>query len=283
MSLPTILEQYNLELSYDYSSKLGEQYDYIENLEKENKNALKWYMQLGDYETLNRLLRQDRQREFSKELEDIFFRLESIFEGVNPINNNIIVYRGSEYEILDSKSYVSTSRNIDKALYFATCCMYIITVSSGSKVLPIEYVHDQEEEEILLNRGGNFVITNTKNVKFNYKNKFTNSDELKYLKFIFVTYLPEGSVKINTNSNIKKIADDMSRQQREERLIFLSKNIIEDIKLLDLDLDSEDDNEYEIANIYSRKNVENAIENYKDRLHITPSEEEWLLKNLVEK
>lgn len=135
-------------------SKLKPQVDFINGLSPEDNKLVEYYTFQGD-KGLN----------YGKKTEQIN-RLNSLFDRVPALKNDLIVYRGviSEQDSFDTRSnyfygnFVSTSLNYDVAKDYSgqECCFLTITVPAGSKVLPLYSVsHYPEEEEILL-QGKNY-------------------------------------------------------------------------------------------------------------------------------
>jgi hypothetical protein len=270
-------KELHLQSVYDYKIKLDEQYLYVENLEEKEKNAIEWYMQKGDYQSFNNILRRYGNLNYEEILEinrltdeqkDIFITLNNIFENLPPTTTPIILYRGSEEEILNTYSYTSMSRDIDSALDFTdsrnNCCLYVITISPGSKILPIEYVKDMGEFEILLNRQGNFNITYNRDLYY---------EDNKYMRVIYINYSSSNSIKLDDKTEIKKISDKMIEKDQYKRLYFLTSQII--------NIRDEDDEflEKETKTILDEKNILEYI-NLLENIEITEKEKEWLLNHL---
>lgn len=100
--------------------------------------------------------------------------LDEIFRNIPPLEDDILVYRGvtvkHKFGVLSG--FISTSYDISKAVTFADkqkqCCIFIIRVPAGAKVIPLEDVSiTSNEGEILLPRSGYFKARGT-----SYKNGF---------------------------------------------------------------------------------------------------------------
>lgn len=131
------------------------------------------------------------KNEYNKEVSHIIETLDNIFERIPPVKHSFIVYRGIKDKLTkDIQSYVSTSLDKNVALEFMgeECCFLEITVSAGSKILPL-FVNSRyaSEQEILLSRFGKFEIT--------YEN---------FGKY-FLTYLPDDHIIISKKTPEIKI------------------------------------------------------------------------------
>ena len=118
----------------------------------------------------------------TKACQTIIEDLDALFKSVPAIEDEIIVYRGvtrkHDFGILTG--FVSTTYNYDTAISFADdktqCCIFIITIPIGTKVLPVEDISmNPTEGEILLPRSGNFIARG---------NVFKNGMECFYLDLV---------------------------------------------------------------------------------------------------
>ena len=121
-------------------------------------------------------------------------------------------------------AYVSTATNYESTETFrgSKCCVLQITVSAGSKVLPVYLLSENEsEDEILLDKGGNFIVTGS-----------TMKDNMK---IIFITYTSE-NCNIISDLNLKsikkteeKINDSTEDVElaKQKIILFLEKKAIE--------------------------------------------------------
>ena len=121
-------------------------------------------------------------------------------------------------------AYVSTTTNYESTETFrgSKCCVLQITVSAGSKVLPVYLLSENEsEDEILLDKGGNFIVTGS-----------TMKDNMK---IIFITYTSE-NCNIISDLNLKsikkteeKINDSTEDVElaKQKIILFLEKKAIE--------------------------------------------------------
>ena len=152
---------------------LRKQYAYISTLIKKRDVRLQSVRAYTDdhYGPINQaLLEGSTMKRFHRNIVD---DIDSLFEMVPPIEKDIVVYRGvtkrHSFGILNG--YISTSYDYDTAMDFTDrytdndhCCIFVITIPSGSKVLPIEDVSaNRSEGEILLPRSGFFEVKDSYN------------------------------------------------------------------------------------------------------------------------
>jgi ADP-ribosyltransferase exoenzyme len=172
------------EEEYIYST-LTDQYKYVDSLSTETIKAIKDYTG-SEYEELNENLREDRPLTTRQLL--LKDHLDTAFAGVPVTDTPLVVFRGEkqQHDIGGLKAYLSTTFDINQTEEFhgPKCCLFIITVSPGSRVLPLDMISKSRyEKEILLPRSGNMFITN-----MHYDGG---------LKVYDITYLPERSVEIS--------------------------------------------------------------------------------------
>lgn len=104
----------------------------------------------------------------TKACQEILDDLDSIFKDVPSVEEEFVVYRGvtTKHDFGVLSGFISTSYDYDTAITFADdkkqCCVFIITVPVGAKVLPVEELSvNPTEGEILLPRSGYFKATKT--------------------------------------------------------------------------------------------------------------------------
>lgn len=211
-------------------SLLQEQYDYVYNLDEDIKKSLKMYTseRLGYYRKINDYLRGNivtLESSLHKIIEDI----DEAFLNIPPISFPIILYRGNTTQIINNKSYQSCSSDLDVAKQFTkdrNCCIYILTISSGCKVLPLVSISDHpHESEFVLDRGGDYKVTNSL-----IENGVMN---------IFVTLNPPTSYNITENEDIIKIEKDkiydrIIAHTKESLDELIESGIIEDVNQQDI-------------------------------------------------
>lgn len=139
------------------------------------------------------------------------------------LENPIVVFKGKHSSrVYSDRSFVSTSLSYEVAKEkFAgeECCVVEITVSPGSKVLPLRTISEKpEEEEVLLDRDGIMMVTGNKLGKDN-------------MKIIYATYSPEESKLVKTEKDIEKADKSFDPQLVLEAIIESLKD--EDLDFLD--------------------------------------------------
>lgn len=180
----------NTNLNAAYQKLFAKQIEYVNSLSGPTKFALKRYTHKYDWQ-INQLLvkgeahsiTHPNQNNYSKNehagkleygYENVLFKgvtdvqhhLDNAFRNVQPIDKELIVYRGvkSKYKPEYNKQYWSCSTTKSIAIGFgggmASGQMFIITLPKGTHVLPLAsisvYPH---ENEVLLSRNGDYIIT----------------------------------------------------------------------------------------------------------------------------
>ena len=162
--------------------------DLAENHKEIAKSITKYTHDDKFYKTMNtNLLRKKRQ---PKEIQVDLDNIDEAFKAVPPLTEPLVVYRGKRKDEINKTdlSFVSTSLFSDTTVEFTGigCCILQITISPGSKVLPIyDISENQSEFEILLDRGGQFIVTGSE-IK-----QITSIDEGRDMKIIYVSYVPK--------------------------------------------------------------------------------------------
>jgi len=130
---------------------------------------------------------------------------------VPPLKTTIVVFKcKNSANVYSDKSFVSTSLDYEGSKLFSgkNCCVLQITVSAGSKVLPIKDLSRyQEEEEVLLDRDSIFFVTGSM------------INETDNMKIIFVTYNPKNSIKVENKDDISNAEDEYDSDLIVERII----------------------------------------------------------------
>lgn len=139
---------------YKESDPLFEQIDFVRNLDEMSLNVLREYTDVYDVD--NRSKQKDK------------FIL-NLFEQVPPLKKSLKVYRGvKSFPYQQNRQFVSTSLYKDAAFNFLddfSCCLLVITLQVGTKILPLrEISHHEIENEILLNGNGIFEIVQQRTV-----------------------------------------------------------------------------------------------------------------------
>lgn len=143
---------------------LKPQYEFVKNLDKDTKETLRLYIEGYHNAVLNRYL-MGRETSLPPLTKKLYITLARVFKEIEPVKTPFIVYRGARRNQISENIFVSTSSDKSLAEFFADdeCCLFIINVSSGCKVLPMKNMNDIKtldfEEEYLLNRGNRYIIT----------------------------------------------------------------------------------------------------------------------------
>ena len=166
-------------------------------------------------------------RPLSKVCQNILEDLDTIFRDVPPVEEEFVVYRGvtTKHSLGVLAGFISTSYDYETALSFADdkkqCCVFIITIPVGAKVLPVEELSvNPTEGEILLPRSGYFKVTKT---------SYRNGMECFYL----VLVLEGGKAQKEEKEHAPKKTVSLTPQQL---IGMLTENVsAEEIELLGLE------------------------------------------------
>lgn len=204
-------------------TNLSKQVAYVETLPDSEKASINWYTG-GNYDQFNDAIRKGKLlSQLQRGHKD---NIDSAFEAVPPLEGPIIVYKGKGSDkVYSDKSFMSTTLLYERTKRFTNkdCCVLQITVSAGSKVLPIRALSKEpDEEEVLLDRDGTLIVTG-------------NTIEKEGMKIIFITYCPQGSKPIHTDEELKKadrtfdprlIVEQLITSMQDEDPEFLDEHII---------------------------------------------------------
>ncbi len=195
--------------SFDYygiirdEAYMGDKYSlYVNSLPRELKESLFNYT-TSQYKDINTYLRTGSLSGKSASLEERTIQnianIDQAFLNAEPLMETLTLYRGQEEEIFDTKGFTSTTYNVGRTSNFvdgvSRCCMYVITVLPGSKILPLAVLSEEPSEaEVLLDRKARFVITKTEMKTYNFE------EETLALKTIYLTYMPENTTEIVTET-----------------------------------------------------------------------------------
>jgi hypothetical protein len=179
----------------EYTMPYEEEY---EDEEDEDEEDL-WFPDYVEFNTALRKGLKFKEKIYKQWLKN----LDLAFARIPQLEQPLIVYKGKKSEkVYSDKSFVSTSLQFDIAMNFANkirgtdlhCCVVEITVSPGSKILPIFYGSEYpEEQEILLDRNGEMFVTGSTIEKVRGKK----------VKIIFATYMPSKSKKAKSDKDFK--------------------------------------------------------------------------------
>ena len=213
---------------------MDKQVKFIESLSKNMQNSIKKYTKDEYYESINDKI--DNKEYLNQEEQDIVNALKLAFENVPPLEDSITVYRGITKDFIPRKSFISTSIDKDVAINFANdrtlCCLLIIHIPPGEKILPLYTISaNKHEKEVLLNTNLKFYVTphSKTNGYKTFELKVLNSLKNEDIK-LSLDVKPD--VDVNPAVDVKP-AVDMS----DDEVITRVKNIIlpEEIELLGLD------------------------------------------------
>lgn len=230
----------------DLYTTLKKQQNYISKLSRNDpiRESLTWYTE-SNFKEFNKKLRR-RGSVMSREELNHRDNIDQAFENVFRLESPLTVYRGidrddfiSEKEFSD-KAFISTSLSYEiarKTFTAGMCCILQITVSPGSKVLPLRLIsNNPEEEEILLDRDGIMFCTMV-NVVDN-------------MKVFYITYSPKKSERVEDMKDLSNAEDKGRNDLIIEQLIILLQKQQEDDKEEDPDFRVSFDDGIEIRRIY---------------------------------
>lgn len=197
-----------------YRLELEDQYNFVKNtLFDDEKEALRNYTRSYN-EMINRYLRGVIPY-LSKKYYDAFKQIDNAFFRIKAINRPITLYRGSEVKELDNRTFQSTSFNIDISKGFTKnkCCLFILTVNPGVKVIPLMDISAHPyEEEFLLQRDAHYIVT--------------DSGIEDGILTIYVTVLPDNTYEITPE--ISKDVIQIEKQKHHDDIIRSVKETIND-------------------------------------------------------
>jgi hypothetical protein len=187
---------------------LREQERHLQHLSAPIKDAISWYTG-GNFDTFNQYLRSNRAlpQNFRTKLELI----DDAFAAAPPIITPVVVYKGKGSDrIYSDKAFMSTTLDYTKTKRFSgkNCCVVQITISPGSKVLPLRDIsREPDEEEVLLDRNGFLLVTGS----------YINDKDR--MKIIFTTYSSDESKLVKNDSQISKAEKQFDNSLMIQRII----------------------------------------------------------------
>lgn len=189
-------------------SNLETQNKFVNNLPDEIKKSLTWYTG-GGFDKFNENMRKETK--LSPIQKNNLQKIDTAFLGVQALTNAITVFKGTNSSnVYSDKSFISTSRDYKIAqdnFGGTNSVIWRITVSPGSKVLPLESISKYvEENEILLDRNGILVVTGTHITKHQQK-------------IIYVTYNPPNTLVVKNITDIKKAEKQMDPDLIIQRIV----------------------------------------------------------------
>jgi len=188
---------------------LEEQLNFIDSMKKEYCLSLGWYTS-EEYKEFNKKMRKEGKMIYNSDQLTHMNNITEIFEGIPSLKDPITVWRGmsADYKY-NSNMFTSTSIDVGVARRFTykNCCLYKITVSPGSKVIPVwpcSYMMD--EREVLLDMGGIMLVTSE------YIGK-------SGIKVITCTYSPGSSQVVENDEDIKRAEAKMDPELIVKRIL----------------------------------------------------------------
>lgn len=226
------IQKYANELKTVYST-VSEQRDYVLSLSPNIKQSLAWYTS-EEYEEFNHNVRTGKS--LNEDQKTNIENIDLAFNSVPPLKHPIVVYKGTKTDtVYSDKSFVSTTLVYHQTRQFRgiKCCVLQITISPGSKVIPVRDLSvNSAEEEVILNRGGIMMVTGSE----------INEDNMK---IIYATYSPGNSEIVHNEKQIDSAEMKFDANLAVERII----TFFQDEQGEDFDPDFIDDEE--INRIYS--------------------------------
>lgn len=204
-------------------SILESQNKYIKNLPENIRNSIKNYT--IDSTSINEYYRGLNKSPRHQTLKDVE-NIDKAFEHISPIRKPIEVYRGQSIIDFDTKAVTSTSTKLEIAMSFTStsknCCLFKITISPGSKVLPLEsFSENQGEYEILLERKGHFELLGKEEI-------YVESYGL--IDCILLTYIPPRSFTVDNTEELKEGLKILENDKLEQDVSLLAKIIKEEME-----------------------------------------------------
>lgn len=206
---------------------------FISGLDRNLKNSLEHYSR--DSTSINHTLRG--RREPTEKIKNIISDIDSVFLQLDVLQTPLTLFRGIDDEkYLNDIAFVSTSYEEEVAGAYSQdeCCIIVINVPVGAKVIFIESIsQNKDDKEVLLERGGSFSKTHV-NVKSGKK-------------YIYVSYIPPST---SVSKDLPKL---VKQSEKEDEIVnFIASNIekseIESLKEMGL----EDEIETIINDIYKK-------------------------------
>lgn len=170
---------------------------FIMNLPDELKESIRDYTYAST--EVNTTLRTGISR--GQKYDTIIRNIDEIFRIVERIKFPITLYRGigEEGHAQTDNAFISATYSLEASRNFSDsdCCICVINVSTGSKVLFLENIaQNRNEREVLIDRGGTFAVTAV--------NRQTRPRQ------IHLTYLPPSSVVSHSLAQVVATAVDQT-------------------------------------------------------------------------
>lgn len=216
-SLPPVDEENKLKIMRTMED-LQEQVEYVSRLSPEIKASLFKYT-ITDYHEINEYLRGNHRiglitpEQIQKHIENI----DQAFALCPTTSKVFTVYRGQDSDIFNTKSYISTTLDLNMTSDFFSkenrCCVFEISVSPGSKVLPLRNVSNfRKEIEVLLDRDGEFFLTYVEEDDIVLQN-----GDVYPMRIIHLTYTGPVIQELRSEEDVKIF--DQKQEVQENRFI----------------------------------------------------------------
>jgi hypothetical protein len=201
--------------------------DYVKSLDEDIKDSLIWYTG-DDYSGFNRYLRNLRSKKYSNSTYEMHLKnIDYAFAHAPPLEVPITVYKGViGSEVFSDKAFISASKYYENTLKFAEsykqCCVLEITVSKGSKILPLQSLTKyKDEEEVLLDRNGSLICTE----------QYMKKDKVnRYMKVLVCVYAK--GLEIESSKDIKEISEELAYENFENKIIERILNNVDEDELI---------------------------------------------------
>lgn len=187
ITLGDLRQQYEDNVESTYAA-LVKNFNYEKRFQERRKSMIDSRMSFEEFKQhQNNIFRKKAYEHHVENAYPYVQKLEELFREIPPLEEPLVVYRGTgfDYVIPQNAGYVSTTLFGRYAHYWAgkNCCVVKITVSPGSKVVPIQVYSKErqlgvDEFEILLARNGNYIETG-------------HIIDDSGFKTSFITYLPQ--------------------------------------------------------------------------------------------
>jgi hypothetical protein len=177
----------------------------------------------------------------------VYEKIQRGLSSMEPIKEEFVVYRGQNRDYLDTDSWFSTSIDKNISIEFAenNCCLFVIHLQPGIKVLPVYYIDSVKEykfeQEVIVQGGGYLeeinqeivnslkiinckygleppkVVTKLKLEKKPQKNltelsKFVHKDDISAMLELF----EEEPTEENIKEQIKSVLNNLVKQFKEQ-------------------------------------------------------------------
>jgi hypothetical protein len=216
-SLPPVDEENKLKIMRTMED-LHEQVEYVSRLSPEIKASLFKYT-ITDYHEINEYLRGNHRIGLitSEQIQKHIENIDQAFALCPTTSKAFTVYRGQDSDIFNTKAYTSTTLDLNMTSDFFSkenrCCVFEISVSPGSKVLPLRNVSNfRKEIEILLDRDGEFFLTYVEEDDIVLQN-----GDVYPMRIIHLTYTGPVIQELRSEEDVKIF--DQKQEVQEDRFV----------------------------------------------------------------